>query len=619
MNKLRPNVLTLLWLALALATLPVLSAQETVPAPQPPSTQPAPVQPPADAPDDEQKPTEPAPEPAADAVTAPEAVTATEEEGEMRELVPSSDSEKPAKSARKSRRTRSYGDASRGDRPPLGSHRVPADATWREAVSVMGSTIVDGKVSNDAVSVMGDTTVNGTVGGAAVAVMGEVTVNGTVDGEVVAVLGDVILGPQAVVRGEVVCILGRVIRADGAQVRGGVQEIGGFSLEGFGWLRTWVSRCLVLGRPLAFGENLGWAWTVAGAFLLFYLLLALLFPRGVERCVENLEQRPGGTFLAAVLAALLTPVLIVLLAITGIGVVLIPFVLAGLFLATLFGKAAILAWFGRRATKPMGGALASSTLLAVLIGGIIVALLYCVPVLGFVLWAFFAVLGMGMVVYTLALTMKSSRPPAPAPVAPAVAPIAPAAPGVAATAPGAAAVVGAVPAAPVPAPGEPAVPPVVNADGSPVVPPVPPPAPVAPMSSSPAFSLVTSTLPRAGFWIRTAAASLDFLLVAVVLGVLSMFHGAGPLFLGLAVYHAVMWKVKGTTIGGIICGLKVVRLDDRPFDWGVAAVRVLSAFLSFFVVGLGFIWVAFDDEKQSWHDKIAGTTIVKVPKGTPLL
>ena len=71
--------------------------------------------------------------------------------------------------------------------------------------------------------------------------------------------------------------------------------------------------------------------------------------------------------------------------------------------------------------------------------------------------------------------------------------------------------------------------------------------------------------------------------------------------------------------GGIICGLKVVRLDDRRIDWGVAVVRCLGGFLSLAIAGLGFIWVAFDDEKQSWHDKIAGTTIVRVPKGTPLL
>ena len=66
-------------------------------------------------------------------------------------------------------------------------------------------------------------------------------------------------------------------------------------------------------------------------------------------------------------------------------------------------------------------------------------------------------------------------------------------------------------------------------------------------------------------------------------------------------------------------GLKVVRLDERELDWSTAIVRALGCFLSFVVVGLGFIWVAFDDEKQSWHDKIAGTTIVRVPKGVSLI
>ena len=77
--------------------------------------------------------------------------------------------------------------------------------------------------------------------------------------------------------------------------------------------------------------------------------------------------------------------------------------------------------------------------------------------------------------------------------------------------------------------------------------------------------------------------------------------------------------MKGTTIGGVICGLKVVRLDERPVDWGTAIVRTLGCFLSLAVVGLGFIWVAIDDERQSWHDKIAGTTVVRVPPGASLV
>ncbi|MBI4625110.1 MAG: RDD family protein [Verrucomicrobia bacterium] len=145
-------------------------------------------------------------------------------------------------------------------------------------------------------------------------------------------------------------------------------------------------------------------------------------------------------------------------------------------------------------------------------------------------------------------------------------------------------------------------------------------APVGLSAEAPAFvpaAISAATLPRAGFWIRVAALLLDAILLGIIVGIL---HRGGPtLPLLLAAYGAVMWKMKGTTIGGIVCGLKVVRIDGREIDWATAIVRALGCFLSLAVVGLGFIWVAFDDEKQSWHDKIAGTTVVRMPKGVSLL
>ena len=54
-------------------------------------------------------------------------------------------------------------------------------------------------------------------------------------------------------------------------------------------------------------------------------------------------------------------------------------------------------------------------------------------------------------------------------------------------------------------------------------------------------------------------------------------------------------------------------------DFPVALVRSLSSFFSAFVLFLGFLWVAWDREKQSWHDKIAGTVVVQMPKGFALL
>jgi uncharacterized RDD family membrane protein YckC len=219
--------------------------------------------------------------------------------------------------------------------------------------------------------------------------------------------------------------------------------------------------------------------------------------------------------------------------------------------------------------------------IAVLVGGAIVLLLYTVPILGFVVYKLIGVLGLGVVVYTLLLSLKSNRAAAKA------------------VAVSAAASAAAIPAAV----GE--VPPVTAVPGLPPV-------------------ISAATLPRAGFWIRIGAVLLDVILVGIVFGMLEglfswFFKVTGSFPFWFAVYNVVLWATKGTTIGGIICGLKVVRLDDRPVDWSVAIVRGLSAFLSLAVFGLGFIWVAFDDDKQSWHDKIAGTTIVKVPKGTPLV
>lgn len=48
-------------------------------------------------------------------------------------------------------------------------------------------------------------------------------------------------------------------------------------------------------------------------------------------------------------------------------------------------------------------------------------------------------------------------------------------------------------------------------------------------------------------------------------------------------------------------------------------VVALGCFLSLLIAGLGFIWIAVDREHQAWHDKIAGTWVVRVPKGTGLL
>ena len=117
---------------------------------------------------------------------------------------------------------------------------------------------------------------------------------------------------------------------------------------------------------------------------------------------------------------------------------------------------------------------------------------------------------------------------------------------------------------------------------------------------------------------------IDVLLVGILMGTTGAMlgwwhHGDHVHLLVLAIYGACMWKLRGSTVGGTVCDLRVVRVDGRPLEWETAIVRALGCFLSLAVCGLGFIWIAFDSANQAWHDKIAGTVVVRVPKGTPLV
>ncbi len=467
---------------------------------------------------------------------------------------------------------------------------LPSGQRAESVVSILGSSVSEGEAQN-VVSVLGDTRVLGPVGESAVAVLGNVYIDSKVDGDVVAVLGNVELGPNAEVGGDVVSVFGVLNRDPAAIVHGSMQRVFSVDFGGVGWLQTWIQRCLLYGRPLAFAHGLGWAWTLALGFLAFYVCLALCFRDGLDRCVRTLETEPGATALAALLGMLLTPVLLVLLCVTVIGIAAVPFVVVALFCASLFGKAVMLAWVGGRVAGSRTGP-AAHPALAVLIGGAIVLVLYCIPVLGFLVYKLLGFFGFGAVVYTLVLMARARK-----------------------AANGTAGGVPPQPVAGVTAAASASSAPSTNIPGGGPSDPGTA-APAAPGVASP---LISAAMPRAGFWIRMVALLLDIILIGFLSSV-PFHHSFGNFYLVmLAIYGAVMWKLKGATVGGIIFDLHVVRLDGRPVDWETAIVRALGCFLSLAVVGLGFIWIAFDHGSQAWHDKIAGTVVVRVKKGVPLV
>jgi uncharacterized RDD family membrane protein YckC len=477
---------------------------------------------------------------------------------------------------------------------------LTADRRADAVVAVLGSATSEGEVADSVVSILGNTRVTGPVGESAVAVLGNVYVNSPVN-NVVAVLGDVELGAQAQVSGNVVAVGGVVSRDPSAIVRGSQESLGiATHLHGVDWLHAWVQHCLIYGRMLAFAPGLGWAWTLALICLALYVLIAALCPRAVERCRQTLETHPLQSLLAALLTILATPVLFVLLCITVIGILAIPFVGIALLLADYFGKLVLLAWLGDRIVRLFAPNTPPPAYLAVLIAGPLALLLYTVPVLGMIVYKLFGLLGLGVVVYTMLLHVRAQRAAAqPSP---------------------AAAMAGASPE------------PVAQSASAATAPPLATPSAsggygeAAAPGSSAASAVASAALayPRAGFWTRMAALLIDVILIGILLSITWHMGAGSPVgtrwhLLVLASYGALMWKLKGATIGGIVFDLQVVRVDGRPLDWSTAIVRALGCFLSLFVFGLGFIWIAVDHERQAWHDKIAGTVVVRVPKGVSLV
>jgi uncharacterized RDD family membrane protein YckC len=480
-----------------------------------------------------------------------------------------------------------------------GSANLGSGDSADSVVSIMGSSTSAGNVSQDVVSVMGSSHVTGPVGDSVVAVLGNVYVDSAVEHDVVAVLGNITLGPNAVVDGDLVAVGGMVHRDPAAQVHGSVQNVGADGhIEK---LRPWIEHCLLLGRPLAFVSGIGWAWTLAIVALALYLFAALLFAPAAEHCVRILEKYPGQSLLTMILTIVATPIVFVILCITVVGIIAVPFLALALFLAKFFGKLVMLAWIGRqvlRSTAQPDSVM--RTVSAVLIGGLLVMLLYCVPVIGIISYYLLGLLGLGVVLYALLLQIQGRRATTHGAPAPGAAPVSGLGAASMGTASAAAGVAGAAASAETAASDGQA-----DALGA-SAPPPPTGARATRISSEAAIAL-----PRAGFWIRMLALLLDTILVGVVMHLIS---ASSDMFLiVLAAYGVVMWRLRGSTVGGIVFNLAVVKHDGREMDWGTAVVRGLSAFLSLFALGLGFIWIAIDSENRSWHDKIAGTVVVRVP------
>lgn len=139
----------------------------------------------------------------------------------------------------------------------------------------------------------------------------------------------------------------------------------------------------------------------------------------------------------------------------------------------------------------------------------------------------------------------------------------------------------------------------------------------------------------AGFWIRTGASIIDtIILLIITIPLLLMIYGEdywvneafimGPwdliinyLFPFVAVI--VFWVYKSATPGKMATNLTIVDANTggKPSP-GQFVVRYFGYIVSIIPLFLGLIWVGIDKRKQGWHDKIAGTVVLRSKLSEPV-
>lgn len=84
------------------------------------------------------------------------------------------------------------------------------------------------------------------------------------------------------------------------------------------------------------------------------------------------------------------------------------------------------------------------------------------------------------------------------------------------------------------------------------------------------------------------------------------------LFVIQLLYFTVFWSRRGGTPGQQLLGAQVRNeTDGSRITLKRAVLRYFGYIVSIWIIYIGFIWVAFDARKQGWHDKIAGTVVVR--------
>jgi uncharacterized RDD family membrane protein YckC len=128
----------------------------------------------------------------------------------------------------------------------------------------------------------------------------------------------------------------------------------------------------------------------------------------------------------------------------------------------------------------------------------------------------------------------------------------------------------------------------------------------------------------AGFWVRFLAILIDGILLGIVTAPFAPQFTTSGTYLRInaednaigtivgLVYFVALWAWRGQTVGMMPFNMKVVSVaDGKNIDVMRALLRYVGFIIAAIPLLIGLIWAAFDSRKQGWHDKIAGTVVIR--------
>lgn len=277
----------------------------------------------------------------------------------------------------------------------LGDVVVEEGETTKEASTFWGDVTVEGEVEEDVETGFGNIWVEGPVGGDVDVGSGEVYVNAPVAGDVDVGNGDVYLYPGARIGGDV------------SQGNGSLHYYPEARL--YGLQTAGMASNFDEDSPLeAFSDAIGWTLMTLG-LVAAAVLLAVVAPGPLRASARSLGAYPGRSFLFGVASVPAAVVGSILLAVTGVGLLLL-FLLWPAYLALLLFGVLVAAYFlGRKIVLATGRYRAGDTLAAV-VGALLVSVAWLIPFLGSLIFVTLALLGTGAVVSALLARRSPGTP-----------------------------------------------------------------------------------------------------------------------------------------------------------------------------------------------------------------